>query len=102
MVKSALLLLVVSAVHGFVAPPANLLLMAHHRGGLGRTLEPAPAKTDLLILAAKNKKDDVNSTPTQRDNKQLYGALAIFAVGCLFDFFVTHHGVGPWDPNYVL
>lgn len=100
--KSVLFLLVVAGVHGFVVPPANLALTFRHRGGLGHTLEPAPYKMDRVILAAKKKKDDVDSTPTPRDNTQLYGALAIFVVGCLFDFFVTHHGVGPWDPNYVL
>jgi|AntRauTorckE5430_2_1112549.scaffolds.fasta_scaffold151729_1 hypothetical protein len=94
-----LIYLVMSGAHGFVSHKAEL--PTHHRCKLGRESRFLPTNGDSMFLTAK-KKDDVGNTPKPKDNSQLYGALAFFAVGCLFDFFVTHHGVGPWDPNYVL
>jgi len=38
----------------------------------------------------------------ERRRKQQLGAGAVLLFGILYDFFVTHHGVGPWDPNYIL
>jgi hypothetical protein len=38
----------------------------------------------------------------ERRKKQQIGAVAVLLFGVLFDFFVTHHGVGFWDPNYIV
>jgi hypothetical protein len=36
-----------------------------------------------------------------RRKTQQVGAAAVLFVGIVYDFFVTHHGVGFWDPNYI-
>lgn len=91
---------VVTGVHGFASPQFNALSKSSNYK-LGYDSRYIPSNGGRMLLTAK-KKDDVDSTSKPKDNSQLYGALAFFAVGCLFDFFVTHHGIGPWDPNYVL
>ena len=44
---------------------------------------------------------DETSRQTKRRNQQL-GAAGVVLFGVLYDFFVTHHGVGFWDPNYIV
>jgi len=44
--------------------------------------------------------EESEEAQARRRNQQL-GAAAVLAFGILYDFFVTHHGVGFWDPNYV-
>mmetsp|Transcript_6446 Transcript_6446/g.17522 ORF Transcript_6446/g.17522 Transcript_6446/m.17522 type:complete len:121 (+) Transcript_6446:10-372(+) len=45
------------------------------------------------------------ATPLEAEKKPLetkyIAAYGLVAFGILYDFFVTHGGVGPWDPNYV-
>ena len=59
-----------------------------------------------ILLRAK-KMDDNNGAEATEDNdgrqkKQLVASLGVFFVAALIDFFVTHHGVGPWSPDYKL
>jgi hypothetical protein len=51
-----------------------------------------------LSMAAES---DDESRQTKRRNQQL-GAAAVVLFGVLYDFFVTHHGIGFWDPNYIV
>jgi len=66
---------------------------------------PSNVKPTVMNLKGKNndKSEEVQteSDDTRQRNQQV-GALAVFAFAALFDFFVTHHGVGFWDPSYKL
>mmetsp|Transcript_36473 Transcript_36473/g.43962 ORF Transcript_36473/g.43962 Transcript_36473/m.43962 type:complete len:122 (+) Transcript_36473:48-413(+) len=56
-------------------------------------------------LEASPRDDDEDAQAEERQARrktQQLGAAAVLLVGVLYDFFVTHQGVGPWDPNYVL
>ena len=47
--------------------------------------------------------DDKSTTlNANRQRKQQLGAVAVVVVGVVYDFFITHQGVGFWDPNYVV
>mmetsp|Transcript_4243 Transcript_4243/g.8214 ORF Transcript_4243/g.8214 Transcript_4243/m.8214 type:complete len:111 (-) Transcript_4243:492-824(-) len=50
---------------------------------------------------SKGEGDERDERDERRRNQQK-GAVAVFLVSILFDFFVTHHGIGFWDPNYVV
>lgn len=45
--------------------------------------------------------DESDERKTRQRNQQL-GAAALLLFGVLYDFFITHHGVGIGDPNYVV
>ena len=51
-----------------------------------------------LSMADESESDERQA---KRRNQQL-GAGALVLFGVLYDFFVTHHGVGFWDPNYIV
>jgi hypothetical protein len=52
--------------------------------------------------AVEQPDESVGASKKSQSSQQQKAAVALFLGACLFDFFVTHHGVGPWDPNYVL
>jgi hypothetical protein len=58
---------------------------------------PFPVTSTSLSMATEESEE----SKAKRRNQQL-GAGALLLFGVLYDFFITHHGVGFWDPNYVL
>ena len=49
--------------------------------------------------------DDDKSTTGKNENRQRnqqFGAVAVILFGVVYDFFITHQGIGFWDPNYVV
>ena len=61
------------------------------------TLEGEMADMSAELKAAMASKQE-----NERRRKQQLGAAAVVLFGVLYDFFITHHGVGFWDPNYVV
>jgi hypothetical protein len=57
---------------------------------------PFPVASTSLSMATEESED----SKAKRRSQQL-GAGALLLFGVLYDFFITHHGVGFWDPNYV-
>jgi len=84
-----------SSTHApLAAPPSPLTI----------TLTLTSGVTSSLFMARK-KEEEENSeeliSPEERQKKQQLGAVALLSFGIVYDFFVTHHGVGFWDPNYI-
>lgn len=70
---------------------------------LSPRLSRSPTGPNVANLSAKKIDTEVNQpTEEERRQKQQIGAAAVVIFAVLFDFFVTHHGVGFWDPNYVV
>jgi hypothetical protein len=57
---------------------------------------PSPMTSTSLSMGT----EESESSKARRRSQQL-GAGALLLFGVLYDFFITHHGVGFWDPNYV-
>ena len=71
--------------------PAAVIIALNPRTRISRPVT-------FLSMAAES---DDESRQTKRRNQQL-GAAAVVLFGVLYDFFVTHHGIGFWDPNYIV
>mmetsp|Transcript_36982 Transcript_36982/g.66540 ORF Transcript_36982/g.66540 Transcript_36982/m.66540 type:complete len:121 (-) Transcript_36982:276-638(-) len=56
------------------------------------------ARRPVTFLSMTDESDERDATR----RKQQLGAAAVLLFGVLYDFFITHHGVGFWDPNYVV
>eukprot|EP00588_Corethron_pennatum_P011928 CAMPEP_0194274176 /NCGR_PEP_ID=MMETSP0169-20130528/7323_1 /TAXON_ID=218684 /ORGANISM="Corethron pennatum, Strain L29A3" /LENGTH=87 /DNA_ID=CAMNT_0039017301 /DNA_START=60 /DNA_END=323 /DNA_ORIENTATION=- len=82
---------------GFVIPTPP------HLTGAVYSTPFSPVTTPLhpTSLFAVSGDEEAEERQAKRKTQQL-GAAAVLLVGILYDFFVTHHGVGPWDPNYIL
>ena len=65
-----------------------------------KTVKPAATKSNNAWKNAVEMPDE--SEKMSKKSQQQSGAAAVFLAACAFDLFVTHQGVGPWDPNYVL
>jgi len=50
---------------------------------------------------ANNSEEELTISREERQKKQQLGAVALLSFGIVYDFFVTHHGIGFWDPNYI-
>jgi hypothetical protein len=55
-----------------------------------------PVTSTSLSMATEESEE----SKAKRRSQQL-GAGALLLFGVLYDFFITHHGIGFWDPNYV-
>ena len=71
----------------------------------------SPSHTTAMAMVRKKKQqplgsideDDKSTTlNANRQRKQQLGAVAVVVVGVVYDFCITHQGVGFWDPNYVV
>ena len=71
----------------------------------------SPSRTTAMAMVRKKKQqplgsideDDKSTTlNANRQRKQQLGAVAVVVVGVVYDFCITHQGVGFWDPNYVV
>ena len=58
----------------------------------------SPLRQTSFLSMTEGPSDDA----LERRKKQQIGAVTVLLFGVLFDFFVTHHGVGFWDPNYIV
>lgn len=68
-----------------------------------------PPRTISMAMVRKKKQppvsieDDKSTGKNEnRQRNQQFGAVAVVVFGVLYDFFITHQGVGFWDPNYVV
>ena len=109
---AVLTLLHVRMANGFTFTPLSLS-PARFAGTAGETTR-CPAAAVITITTSNRHRhrrpvtflsmaDESESDERQakRRNQQL-GAGALVLFGVLYDFFVTHHGVGFWDPNYIV
>ena len=75
----------------------------------------SPSHTTAMAMVRKKKQQPLGSidededkrttgknAANRRQRKQQLGAVAVVVVGVVYDFFITHQGVGFWDPNYVV
>ena len=89
----------------FYLLPASLSIRENSHDFLGHRsmLTPLSARKKGLQKSELKEAevDGAGYTAEKRAQQQSY-ALGLFFVACIYDFFVTHHGVGFWDPNYVL
>ena len=79
------------------ATSASTLSIHSQDGRSTTTAGRAPFKRTTLQMANDEESEE---SKAKRKNQQL-GAAALLLFGILYDFFVTHNGVGFWDPNYV-
>mmetsp|Transcript_453 Transcript_453/g.1372 ORF Transcript_453/g.1372 Transcript_453/m.1372 type:complete len:116 (-) Transcript_453:523-870(-) len=98
-------LALLSSAHGFsplpVLPPDAARTGVVGSAGITEATTTAPTASaprssgTVLYMAEESEESK------ERRRRQQIGAAAVFLFGALYDFFVTHHGVGFWDPNYV-
>jgi hypothetical protein len=102
--------LVLSAVAVLLTLQTTQGFTPNHRSRFGVVVSPAntpemtrpmpmpfPVTSTSLSMATEESEES-----KEKRKKQQLGAAAVLLFGVLYDFFITHHGVGFWDPNYVV
>jgi len=82
--------LVIGWAQGFTHPKPS------HFGGIASPTKPRTIRPVTILSMAEESEESKARRKTQQ-----VGAAAVLFVGIVYDFFVTHHGVGFWDPNYI-
>lgn len=87
-------------VRAFVPSPSPGV---HPRGEVHRVQAPSIRRSACVSLAGRKPgKPPSEPTAVKKGIEPKYLVVyGLVAFGVLYDFFVTHGGVGFWDPNYV-
>lgn len=101
----ALVVVLTSVQHNLVATGFTITPLSPARFGGATTASSttetaASTRRPVTVLSMAN--DDELDERKKRQRNQQLGAAALLLFGALYDFFITHHGVGIGDPNYVI
>ena len=104
----AVLTLHVHVAKGFTLTPLSPARFGGGAAGAASCSETTRCPAAAVIMTSTRRPvtflsmaEESDERQAKRRNQQL-GAGAVVLFGVLYDFFVTHHGVGFWDPNYIV